>query len=400
MDRVLFVNVSNGIKRKFNSLGIGHMIASLKPLGLDIKSVKLRTVRELRPILAGFNPDVVCLSSVSKFWGDTVRLARYADKVSTVIVGGHHISLLPESLDVSMKIGVIGEGDYTIIEILSGKPLDEISGIIFRKDNGLHYTGAREPIDDLGKLPHPYRISDDNHVMTSRGCMFDCSFCSSKAFWKGFRSFPAKWVVEEINSVKDMKRVDIWDDQFIVDKKRLEQIVSLMQVYRPPLAIHARANTVKSDIIPYLKELNVQVVGMGIESGSDRMLKILKGGSITIKQIDRALGLLRDAGIGVHCSFILGHPDENSDDLRATEDFIRSRKIKRFDINMFTPMPGTRYWTYGIPKDLDFYKRLDSTSIKEPVLNFPAETVKTYKRLNRLKTLNRIRNILNCRNTG
>lgn len=299
-----------------------------------------------------------------------------------------------------MSVGVVGEGDDVIVELLKGQPLQDIKGIVYWNDDVLCKTSPRFPIEDLGRLPHPMRSSNDIHVMTSRGCPFRCSFCSSAVFWNGYRCFPAEWVVEEFKRIllqnPRTRWIYVWDDLFVADRARLESIDSMIRQNglsgRFALAVQSRAETITPSIIPLLKSLNVRAVGMGVESGNDKILRKLKGGKISVDLNDRAIKLLRQAGIQLYTSFIIGHPDETVDDLNDTINFIKTRKLRFFDVNILTPFPGTDFWTDAFAQECE-WQRLRSNNLMDPLLPVSVETKRAYKELIRLKQFRKLINI-------
>jgi len=417
--RILFVTVTSkrGRRGRFSSLGVGHLVAVLHQIpGIQVESVTTSSPKILIECLDRFRPNVVGFSSVSEFWGVTIELSKIANcRGLTVIVGGHNLSHLPECLHPSMHIGVIGEGEETIRELFTGgigkqwkflDDLDDIAGIVFWRNGQIIQTPGRKSIVDLGSLPHPVRQTGDVHILTSRGCPFNCSFCASRAFWCSYRLFPADWVMDELGLILEKtpntKWIYIWDDQFIANQKRLELLKMKMAAVgfdnRFMLAIQCRAETITPEIIPILKALNVRAVGIGMESGHDRILRLLKVGKANVAANDHAIELLRSAGINLYASFILGHPEETEQEAEATYDYIKSRKIKFFDVNLLTPFPGTVYWQTALDNgliDIDdtaVWRRLNSNNLTNPILPIPDYIKHLYRKLRWLKVWRRLVN--------
>ena len=411
------VTSKQGRRGRFSSLGVGHLVAVLRQIsGIQVESVTTSSPKSFIECLDRFRPNVVCFSSVSEFWGVTIELSKIAnDRGLTVVVGGHNIGHLPECLHPSMHIGVIGEGEEAIRELFTegtGKQwkflddLDNIAGIVFRRNGQIIQTPTRTPIVDLGSLPHPVRQTGDVHILTSRGCPFNCSFCSSQAFWCSYRLFPANWVMDEfrliLEKTPNTKWIYVWDDQFIANQKRLELLKARMTAMglgrRFMLAVQSRAETITPEIVPMLKALNVRAVGIGMESGNDRILRLLKVGKANVAANDHAIELLRSAGIGLYASFILEHPEETEPEAEATYNYIKSRKIKFFDINLLTPFPGTVYWQTALDNgliDIDdtaVWRRLNSNNLTNPILPIPDYIEHLYRKLRWLKVWRRLVN--------
>lgn len=243
-----------------------------------------------------------------------------------------------------------------LFEFLSGvsdkKCLEEIDGLAFKKNEHVHLTKPRACIEHLDDIPSPDRdaIKKMNEIyllprktdvtkgfakcttmMTSRGCPFNCTFCSSIKMWKKARLFSAEYVVDEIEFlIKKYKTEVIYivDDLFIISKERVKKITELIEQKglnkKVKLSVFCRVNLIGEEILNYLKRMNVVHISFGFESGSERILNYLKKGAVTLKQNEDAIELCRKiGGIKVAGSFIIGSPTETKKDMQETLDFIK-----------------------------------------------------------------------------
>ena len=145
-----------------------------------------------------------------------------------------------------MNVGVIGEGEETILELfelflkkgnLDSEGLGQIRGIVYRNPGGdLHLTEKRPPLSPLDRISMPARdllsIEKHSYLFSSRGCPFRCVFCASSRYWGPVRFFSAEYVVREIRELVDtygVKLISFYDDLMIADGPRLKKIVSLLQ---------------------------------------------------------------------------------------------------------------------------------------------------------------------------
>jgi radical SAM superfamily enzyme YgiQ (UPF0313 family) len=158
-------------------------------------------------------------------------------------------------------------------------------------------------------------------------------------------------VIEEIRSVVTRYRPDylsFWDDLFVADKKRLRSIVSEIRQAnlhtRVAFSVACRAELVDEEVVDLLRQMNVTHVSLGLESGSDKILRDLKGAQVSVEQNARAVGLLDRTGIQVIGSFIIGSPEERIEDLEETLRFIKAAPLARVGIFVLTPLPGTDVW--------------------------------------------------------
>jgi anaerobic magnesium-protoporphyrin IX monomethyl ester cyclase len=191
-------------------------------------------------------------------------------------------------------------------------------------------------------------------MTTSRGCPYECAFCSPRGFWHTFRSFSPQRVVDEISLLVDQYKVDgimIWDDLFAVNKKRLRQIVELLEQQgitgKIEFAVFARANLFDEEIVTLLQRMRVTSVIFGLESGSERILNYLKKGTVTVEQNYRALRLCKEHGMRTRATLIIGSPDETQEDLEQTAKLFKSPDIDEPIICHLTPLPGTEVWAHA-----------------------------------------------------
>lgn len=357
-------------------------------------------------------PDVVGISSFSFEFTQAKALAQEIKKNFDipVIVGGHHITGLPKLLLSSpFDIGVMGEGEQTMLELVKcyekhgAFPKDElkkIDGIVFKNNSEALITKRRELIVPLDKIPFPARdllkmkeyyltlrmasfskFGIYTHMMTSRGCPYNCTFCSSVGFWgRRPRYNSPEHVVSEFKELIEKYDVDgiiIWDDLFVSDIKRVEQIAKLMKEEgindKIELTIFCRANLINESLCKTLKEMSVSVVDFGLESGSDKVLKYLKKGTVTVEDNKRAIRLCKKFGMRTIGTFVIGSPDETEEDLKMTRELILDKNLDRAQVYQVTPIPNSEMWDYArklgiVSDDPDFDFSLLNTAGFKPSL--------------------------------
>ncbi|MCF6150274.1 MAG: B12-binding domain-containing radical SAM protein [Candidatus Kuenenia sp.] len=333
-------------------------------------------------------PDIVGMSVATEFYPQAVQLAQKIKASQTktiVVVGGYHITNMPDILDKSFDVGIIGEGEITFKELVesiflyrnSKEKWYKIKGIIFSDEkSNLISTGRRDPISVLDNIPFPYRdperIKLFTFMITSRGCPFACSFCASSVFYgKTIRFYSSDYVIlEAIELIKRyrVKHITIWDDLFIGNVTRLKQIVNLIKqehkTFRSiTFGVSARASIIAQhpEILELFKEMNILRVSLGFESGSERILKKLKGNSACVESNRKALTLLNKHRFLVQGGFIIGSPEETLEDLKDTYNFIINSKLDGGYAGLAVPYPNTEFWSYAekkglVSRDMDFSK--------------------------------------------
>jgi radical SAM superfamily enzyme YgiQ (UPF0313 family) len=374
--RIMFINaidVTDKIATALPPLGLGYLASSLrKEFGADRFEFKI-VDRRIEEEIKEFNPDIVGISSVSQNYNRAIEYARIAKKYNLpVIVGGVHISALPSTLTSDMDVGVIGEGEETIIDLFNlfeeqrhfnEKALADIKGIVFGKEGEIVVTAKRKPIEPLDKIPMPDRdlfdIKQSTYMFTSRGCPYNCTFCASCRFWGKVRFFSPEYVVNEIKILINkygVKEIAFADDLFVANKARIKTILELLNkediIGKVKFACSARSNIVTDELALLLKEMNVPAIGMGLESGSLRTLQYLKGTNITVQDHINAITIFRRHGIEPHASFIIGSPQESKKDVLETLSFIKGNRLMSFDLYVLTPFPGTPVWEYAKARNL------------------------------------------------
>jgi radical SAM superfamily enzyme YgiQ (UPF0313 family) len=327
--------------------------------------------RTVEQELDEYQPDVVAISAVSQNFN---RVAPYAQAAKArgkaVLVGGIHVSMLPECLPQEADAGCIGEGEETFAELMrvfvergrfSEEALSGVRGIAYRSKGRLVLTESRPLIANLDEIPHPKRdlsgYPSHSYMFTSRGCPYRCSFCASTRFWDRMRFATAGYVIEEIEELAahGVKTISFYDDLFVANLRRLEEIAEQVAARgldrKVRFTCSCRANVVNERVVTALAKMNVVSVGMGLESGNDRTLEFLKGG-VTVADNRKAVELLKAGGIQANASFVIGSPDETEEEVMDTYRFIAASKLDFVDTYVLTPLPGTPVWEDALARGL------------------------------------------------
>ncbi len=374
----------------YPELGIGYIASYIKKYSnydTDIKIIdRIKSEDEVLKKIKG--ADLIGISSTTF---EFLRARRLANKIKQqmdipIIIGGVHISALNNHLPKEFDIGVIGEGEQTMLELLnlynkktdfSYEHLKNIKGIIHNKSGKTIFTGTRGLIYPVDKIPPPARdlydmkfyLKKHTHspgtrgkgtsLMTSRGCPYNCVFCHSCRFWGGVRFHSPKYVINEIKELVDkynVKYLNIFDDLFIANKKRLKEIVQFIQKEKinekVKFCCQARANLFNKEVGGLLKKMNMGYINFGLESGSEKILNYLKKGTVTVEDNKNAVKIANQFGFKISSGFMIGNPNERVEDLNQTYNFIKNNPLDIIRIFITTPLPGTELWQYAKNKNI------------------------------------------------
>lgn len=329
-------------------------------------------------------PDIIGISAMTIYYSKAVKVAREIKKRFDIpiIIGGNHISTLPESLEKCFDIGVIGEAEETMKELVDLyrkkkefliSDLKKVKGIVFYDNNKLIKTEPRPPIIPLDKIPvlnrsylnqkyfrktRSFATGDfevDYKIPTSRGCPYRCKFCSPSAMWGNkVRFHSLDRIAEEIKigiNKYNATYIKFMDDLFAVSKERLRGLYAKLKeeelLGKVKLGGAVRANLVDDELCILLKKIGIVSTATGYESGNEGILRYLKGGSVTVKDNYRAILLFEKYKIPNFGSFIFGSPNETLEQMKYTLKLIKfayKHKMEFIYIYLLKPFPGTEIW--------------------------------------------------------
>jgi len=354
---------------KYPALGLGYIAAILEKNGYPIRYIDMyalnmtytdleRELKQEAPKFVGITFDTTTLIPARK----VARIIRKINPNCKIIVGGCQVNIYPrETLQLEeFDIGVIGEGECTMLELMAklenNEKLHDVAGIIFKEANKLIETPPRPIIKNLDQLPFPARhlmplnqyCTDLSKtklfttIISSRGCPYNCLFCLKNPPWRG-RS--PKNVVDELEAVKNefgIKEFLFIDLTMTVDKKRVIEICK--EIIRRKLDIiweaQTRTDCVNQELLHWMKSAGCMRIRFGIESGDPRILKILRK-NISLKQIEQGIKWTKNANLEVIAFFVLGCPGDTIQSITRTILFAKKLNPDFAFFGIAIPTPGT-----------------------------------------------------------
>ncbi|RLF21885.1 MAG: B12-binding domain-containing radical SAM protein [Thermoprotei archaeon] len=384
-------------------LGLAYIAAVLENHGHEVRIIdtaitKLDLPKFIHEVKS-WRPDVVGLSLLTptapKGYLAIKRLKTILPDVPIVVGGVHPTFMYEEALKEGADIVVRGEGEYTMLEIvniieeegLNDVALKHIPGIAFRNRYGkVIVTGLRPPIRDLDRLPWParhllpmdkYMVLGRNirvaHVIASRGCPYNCSFCVSPRFWGNtLRLRSPDKVADEVEYLVDKYKINhvvFADDDLTIRRDFLPGLIS--EFKKRGLDVNfscgARINHVNKEFLRYLFRSGCFILYFGVESGSDKTLRRINKG-FTSDQALRVFRWIKEVKGSAVASFMIGFPWETLSDMKNTIKFALKIDPDYAQFSIVTPYPGTPLFDYAIKENLIVDRNWEHYTCLKPVM--------------------------------
>ena len=355
---------------------------------------------KISKITSKLNPKIVGITATTSTIKNALEYSNLIKKAlpdSLIVLGGPHPTFMPiETLKNSESLDaiVIGEGERTMEELAEnycdadkGK-LEDIKGIAYYdlKNGNINLNQTRPLIKDLDSIPFPARHlvpfesysttkNQSCDMITSRGCVYSCGYCSSSLIMgKKFRSRSPENVVNEIEQLIEnfkIKDIAFMDDTFMLNKNRANLIADEIKNRGLDIGFVAssRVDMVDKALIEKLKSAGLSTLYYGVESGSQRVLNLMKKG-ITLKQAEDAVKVAKEVGVDILTSFILGFPGETREEIDKTIDFSIKLNADYSQFSILTPFPGTPIYNDLKNKNLIDTENWDQYTVLKSVIKY------------------------------
>lgn len=353
-------------------LGVMYIASFLRGSGHDVEIVDLNMRNGNGDI--DFSPfDIVGVSSDTPRTNDALELARKAKEAGKLVVmGGPHPTFQDEEILGTGWVDFIvrGEGEATFLALVTAlgegrkEDLEKVRGISFLDSDGrIVRTSQPDYLEDLDNLPYPSRglVKLENYrhltlsgrpmtsILTSRGCPYDCSFCSAnKIVGRTWRARKPSNIVDEMETV--MKEYPftafcLVDDNFTLNVKRVSDMCD--EIMERDLDIRwwcmSRSDLIAKNeqLVEKMAQSGCDTMFIGLESGSQKSLENYHKHS-SVEMGEKAVSTLKKHGIDTHASFIIGDVNETHEDIQRTLAYALDLDPFVLQVSIMTPYPGTR----------------------------------------------------------
>ncbi len=395
--KILLVKPDNISDHIQPSIGLGILANILRNAGhsvmlLDFIKEKIRE-KKLYLIINDFQPDIIGFQC---YTFDIFKVKNYLSGIRKkfpeikLILGGPHPSTLPNEtlifFDGLIDYIFLSEAEISLKQFCEGIPISEIQGIGYldklTRQPVYSYPKFLENIDDAGMpawdLIKPETFPPAQHgavykkfpiapIMLTRGCPFLCTFCAGSLIMG--RKLRKRSVVSVINEIKylyherGIREFHFIDDNFTMDRQYVISFLNALKELNFDISWSTpngvRMDSLDDTILELMKKTGLYLISLGIESGSDRILKNMKK-SNTVEKIKKYTAMIHKHGIDIAGFFILGFPGETKEEMIRTIEFSLELPLIRANYFTFLPFPGTEAF-----KELELSGELNNIDWKE-----------------------------------
>lgn len=393
-------NIWKRIDSCFPSLGLAYIAAYIREKGFTVKIIDAPALKlsvesfgnYLKNNYGNCHPRYVGFTGSTPSIKNAYAMTKIVKKIypqAQIVFGGAHSTVLPEEVISQDGIDIVvrGEGEITFCEILDGRELSSIDGIVFQKNSQIIFNPERKRIENLDELPfaaydllpmdkyYPARGSYEKlpaiSMLTSRGCPGRCTFCAKTLGDRiVFRS--AESLIEEIKMLIkgfSIKQVMFYDDTFTVYKENVRKFCQLLLEQNIDISwcCFSRVDYIDLDLLKLMRKAGCHQIMYGIESGDQNVLNSINK-NINLGLIKKAVKLTKLAKIDVRGAFMVGSPIETKETVLKTLNFAIELNPEIAIFNITTPYPGTQMFEEAKKQGRITTYNWDDYDLSKPVM--------------------------------
>jgi radical SAM superfamily enzyme YgiQ (UPF0313 family) len=396
--KILLVYTTINWHQSGYNYGLGYIASVLKQKGHNIDYFIIDNHNEIQVLyeqLRTRQPDITAFYVTTSQFIYLKEIIPEIKKISKsfIVCGGPYPTLKPECILEIPELDAIlrGEGEYPMLDLTealkSKKDHLLIKNFWFRTKDGIVKNELRPLINDLDELPFPDKSALDyqqeidlhggiNRFIFSRGCKFECTYCSNKAFTDIYKKTyyrvlsPEKAIAQiESDAAKYKFKSIIFDDDTInLDPKWFFEFFALYnKKFKYPFICNMRPELVNPEAIRLLKEGGVKGIWIGVEHGNETFRKTILKRNITNDEIANAFELIHKNNIRCYAQIMVGFPFENKALFLETVKLCRKLQTSEArSISIFTPYPSTELGNIceennWLPDRMEYFERNQAT---------------------------------------
>lgn len=373
--KILLIAPPSEFKTPILPLGLAYIASFLMERNIDVSVIDAwaeeLSFEQLEERVKQSKADIIGVYMLSPRYEQakkTIEICRKSLPNSLILAGGPHPSAAPEETLKDIKeldICVVGEGELIILDIARVFEKKDnyfnIKGIAYRKGKEIVINPRYDYIKNLDSLPFPARdlfplekykthppYGRNNpyfSVMTSRGCPFQCAYCSKDVFLNNFRAVSSKRVADEIEmliSKYGAKEIHFYDDDFTINMARAEEICDeiLKRNIKISWSCTTRVDLVNEKLLEKMKKAGCWLISYGVESGNQKILDSINKG-IKIEKIIDTFKTTKKAGILTLGYFMVGLPGDTEETIKDTFELAKKIKADFMSWGILVVYPGS-----------------------------------------------------------
>jgi len=291
---------------------------------------------------------------------------------STILAGGAHATFMPEEIlrSGNIDIAIRGEGEYSLLDVISGKSLSSIKGISYRIIEGAKtktkHNEARERIKNINELPMPayeqlrlnkyrpvlgsYKSLPATNMVTSRGCPGKCRFCC-RTMGHFTTLLSAEKIYHEIVYLikhHNIKQINFYDDTFTLKKARIHKLCDLLIDNKIKLdwTCFSRVDTVDEPLLKKMKKAGCYQIMYGVENFDPKIIQEINK-NISVTQVENVIKLTKKHKIECRISLLIGNPGDTKLTIKNNLKMAKKLNPDILVVNITTPFPGTYFFQWA-----------------------------------------------------
>lgn len=355
-------------QKSFPPLGILYIASFLERFNHDVKIIDLsEKENDIKNELKHCYSNLYFITSTTPqyYYAKIIKdiLKDMNPKCKTVIGGAHPSSVPEKCIKDGFDFVVVGEGEKAAAGISNNIIENGIINLSYIKDTDTIPFPARHLIDI-----HSYGYDIDGRktttMITSRGCHYRCTFCSKDVWKKGVRFHSPEYVAREIKEIQqkyDINNILFLDDSFAYNKDRLLSILELIKPLNINFRCYINSKGITDEILKKMYDAGCIEVGIGIESGSQKILDIVHKNT-KVEDNLKLINICKNIGIKANAFIMIGLPGETYETVMQTKKWMDIALPDKFGFNIFVPYIGTPIYNNSEKYDITFYDMQDKYS--------------------------------------